>query len=321
MLKRIIVVLVLCGTVVGAQDPGSLSDEFYASVRANDLARLETLLKSGANPNVPDPRGGATPLMYAAAVGSLEAMRLLLDNGAEVNSPNSAGSDPTHVGRHRGSKKCGSCSPGERTPKQCRSAAAPRSYLAARADGSAPVVRMLIAAGADPKAVDAFKTTTLNAAALGDDIATIRLMVDAGVDVNAADFAGFTPLINAAANRNLDAVRLLLSKGADVNARSGDGSFQKVKAGVIALGHFTALTAAVAFGSPDLIKTLLDAGAQGERPGCPGHDPADACRGQRPPATRGCPHADCRRRRGECQERRRRNSARLGAEKRLPGRD
>ena len=87
-------------------------------------------------------------------------------------------------------------------------------------------------------------------------------MINSGADVNAEDFAGFTPLISAASNRNLDAVRLLLAKGADVNARSGDGSFQKVKAGTIALGYFTPLIGAAPLGSHDLIATLLDAGAK-----------------------------------------------------------
>ena len=105
------------------------------------------------------------------------------------------------------------------------------------------------------------KANTLHAATLGNDTETIRLIVDAGVDVNAVDFAGFTPLIHAAANRNLDAIRMLLAKGADPKARSGDGSFQKVKAGSIALGHWTALTASVAMATPELVKTLLDAGA------------------------------------------------------------
>ena len=44
--------------------------------------------------------------------------------------------------------------------------------------------------------------------------------------------------------------------------RSGDGSFQKVKAGSIALGYFTPLTAAAPLGSRELIAALLDAGAK-----------------------------------------------------------
>jgi ankyrin repeat protein len=110
--------------------------------------------------------------------------------------------------------------------------------------------------------MDGFKANVLHAAALGNDSETIRLVVDAGGQVNAVDLGGFTPLIHAAANRNLDAIRLLLARGADVNARSGDGSFQKVKAGSIALGHWTPLTASVARAPVALIRTLVDAGAK-----------------------------------------------------------
>ena len=71
--------LFLCTAVLSGQDAGSSSDAFYSAIRDNDLTRLQALLKGGANPNVSDPRGGATPLMYAAAVGSADAMTLLID--------------------------------------------------------------------------------------------------------------------------------------------------------------------------------------------------------------------------------------------------
>ena len=102
-------------------------------------------------------------------------------------------------------------------------------------------MRLLLAKGADVKAADGFKTSALLAAAAGNDIETIRQLIDAGLDVNAVNFAGFTPLMISASQGNLAAVRLLLAKGANVNAVSGDGSFQKVKAGVIALGNWTPL--------------------------------------------------------------------------------
>ena len=79
--------------------------------------------------------------------------------------------------------------------------------------------------------------------------------------IDVPDFAGFTPLIGAAFSGNLPAVKLLLAKGANVNAVSGDGSFQKVKAGTIALGNWTPLLAAASLGSPEMIAVLLDAGA------------------------------------------------------------
>ena len=81
MVKRVIAGVVLLVSIVSAQDASPLSEQFYAAIRANDLTKLQAMLASGADPNVKDPRGGATPLMYAASVGSVEAMKLLLDRG------------------------------------------------------------------------------------------------------------------------------------------------------------------------------------------------------------------------------------------------
>ena len=47
-------------------------------------------------------------------------------------------------------------------------------------DRSAAIVRLLLAKGADPKAVDVLKANALNAAVRGNDIETIRIFVDAG---------------------------------------------------------------------------------------------------------------------------------------------
>ena len=133
--------------------------------------------------------------------------------------------------------------------------------LAAMSDNSAGIVRLLMAKGADPKVVDVLKVNALNAAVRGNDVETIKIIADAGLAIDVPDFTGSTPLIGAASNGNLPAVKLLLAKGANVNAVSGDGSFQKVKAGTIALGNWTPLLASASSGSPEMIAVLLDAGA------------------------------------------------------------
>jgi ankyrin repeat protein len=260
LLKRVIVGLFVCTAVVAAQDGGGPSDALYSAVRANDLARLQTLVDGGADVNAADARGGSTPLMHAAAVGSLESMKLLIDHKADVNAANTGGVtalmmsvtdiDKVRLLVEHGADVNAATKRG-RTPL----------ILAALSDGSAPIVRLLMAKGANPKAVDALKVTSLRAAAGGGDTETIRMLIEAGVPVDDPDFAGFTPLMGAAFGGNIPAVKLLLSKGANINAVSGDGAFQKVKAGTIALGNWTPLLAAATLGSPEMIKTLLDAGA------------------------------------------------------------
>jgi ankyrin repeat protein len=252
--------LAILATTLTAAD-GDSPDAFYAALRANELPRLEAMLKRGANVNISD-NTGSTPLMYAASVGSADAMKLLLDNGADVNLKSNADTtalmwSATDIRKvrllleHRADVKAVS--------KRGRTAL----FLAALSDPSVDIVRLLIAAGADTQTVDAMKMTTLHAATVGNDTQTIRVLVErADADVNVADFAGFTPLINAATHGNAQAVRMLIAKGADVNAVSGDGSFQKVKAGTIALGTWTPLLSAAAFGPTGLVKMLLDAGAR-----------------------------------------------------------
>src|SRR6185503_12031324 len=66
-----------------AQDP----DRFYSVIRENNLTQLKVLLGQTSKAAVADSRG-ITPLMYAAEIGSLEAMRLLIDGGADVNAQN-----------------------------------------------------------------------------------------------------------------------------------------------------------------------------------------------------------------------------------------
>ena len=55
---------------------GEDSEKFYSAIRENNLAQLKALLEQPGSANVADARG-ITPLMYAAEIGSLDAMRLL----------------------------------------------------------------------------------------------------------------------------------------------------------------------------------------------------------------------------------------------------
>lgn len=259
-IARVGVGVAVVAVTLGAQTPApGLSEQLYAAIRGGDHRRVAALATNTADVNVTERRGGATPLMHAAAFGSLETMRLLIDKGADVNARSAAGATAlmwaaTDLAKVRLLIERGAdvnaFSDSGRTALQ----------LAAMSDGSAPIVTLLRSRGAKAEAVDKEGTTTLLAATVGNDTGTIRQLVDADVNVNAANVIGFTPLMNAAAQGNLEAARLLLSKGANVNAVSAPPG-EKVKNGTIALGQFTPLILAVAEGPVNLVKALLDAGA------------------------------------------------------------
>ena len=258
MCKTLLAICVFSGAAWGA-DGANQSDAFYSAIRANDLPKLQSLLAGGASAGLKDPRG-LTPLMYAAAVGSSGAMKALIDKGADVNARNAFDSTAlmwsvTDIDKVRLLLDHGADV--NAVSKQGHTAL----LLAAMTDGSTPILRMLIAKGADVKAVDNLKMNGLLAAANANDADTVRLFLDAGLDPNSADIAGSTPLMNAAGRGNLAAVKALLAKGAKVNAVSDAKSSGEVKNGPIKLGKFTPLNLATTYGPPELVKTLLDAGA------------------------------------------------------------
>ena len=255
---RLPILVLAAAASLAASD--SVSDDFYAAIRSNDLTRLKSLVRGGADVNVPD-RLGETPLMYAAVAGSPEAMKFLLDQGADANAQSQSGAtaliwSATDLAKVRLLLDHGANV--NAATKRKRTAL----LVAAMSDRSAPIVRLLIARGADVHATDFVKTTALRAATLGNDTETIRIMVDAGVDVNAADLPGITPLMMAAGwSGNLMAVKMLLAKGANVNAVSAPVMGLPSKNGPSEFGLLTPLLMAAPFGPPDLIRTLLDAGA------------------------------------------------------------
>src|SRR5262245_24003555 len=261
MWRRIVVAcaaLSLAGVAAGA---GDSQDKLYSAIRANDLRQMKALLDEGVSANAEGP-DGITPLMAAAETGSLDAMKMLIDRRADVNAKNSSGStalmwsvtDPKKVRLlldHGADVNV--------TARSGRTAL----IIASFANPSAEVVRMLLASGANVSVMDQRKVTPLNAATFGNDTATVRLLLDASADINTADtFIGLTPLINASGNRNLEAVKLLLAKGANVNAVSKTQDLPRIQTGIVEFGGFTPLLMAVPFGPPEVVRTLMDAGAK-----------------------------------------------------------
>jgi ankyrin repeat protein len=273
---------VLLSVAVTSLAAGNSSDDFYRAVRANDLAQLKRLIAS-EGVDAKD-RHGATPLMYAAAVGSPEAVKMLLAAGADAKVKNAFDATPLMWAAANMEKVRLLVNAGADVNARSKQGMTPL-LVAASTAGSIDIVRFLIAHGADlkrhgetatepstahpsqqagmpqqNKSADAGGFTPLLAAASANDLEMVRLFVEKGVDVNAATAKGDTPLQFAAGAGNLAMVKLLLSKGADVNAAT-TGALQ-VRKGPIGLNHLTPLLYAAPYGTPELVKTLIDAGAK-----------------------------------------------------------
>jgi ankyrin repeat protein len=79
---------VATGAATGADDS---YDKLYSAIRADDLRQMKTLLDESVRANAEGP-DGITPLMVAAGIGPLDAMKLLIDRHADLNARNAFGS-------------------------------------------------------------------------------------------------------------------------------------------------------------------------------------------------------------------------------------
>jgi len=83
----------------------------------------------------------------------------------------------------------------------------------------------LLQGGADSNAVarNAMKVAVINSAAASGRADLVKLVLAAGADPNARQMAGYTALHAAAAHQNVEMTQALLDAGADPSLRSDDG--------------------------------------------------------------------------------------------------
>jgi ankyrin repeat protein len=153
---------------------------------------LEILLKTGnADINLRDSLG-YQPLHIAARKGNLVAVKLLLENGAEVNS-----------GSH-GNRR--------------------RALHIAATHGDVEIARLLLEKGADVNVkVGGYGYTPLLLAVQEGSIGVLKVLLEHGVDINAKGY-DMTALVCAAQHEQWEIVRMLLQEDdIDINLKSTDG--------------------------------------------------------------------------------------------------
>lgn len=246
--KEIISVLLEAGASVRSEDAGKRTPLHYAAREGrNEAARL--LLDQGADVNAKDQHdltpleiamwgddademvgfllgngaeAGPRALENAIRYGHVEAVRLLVDKGLDLNVSRVGGD--TYLG------------------------------LAAE-NGHTDIVRLLLKKGAyiDTPGYDGnYRRTPLAAAAENGHVEIVRLLLKGGAQVNPPSYekpeSYRLPLNCAACSGNVEIVKLMIGKGADINAR-GEGAI-------------TALHEAARAGHAEIVRILLEKGAK-----------------------------------------------------------
>jgi len=211
---------------------------------------VERLLARGADPNRPGP-GGATALIWAAP--DVEKMRRLINHGANVNAR--AETDRTALlvtASYPATLNALRLLLDRGADLRAQDRGGSTALSLAIRSGSVDVVRFLVDKGLDPKALppaaqragfarNDLPTTDFllmtpstpgpdlfGAAATWQPADRVARWIELGANVNANTGAGQyarTPLMNAVASEaeGADTVRLLLDRGADPNARMTEG--------------------------------------------------------------------------------------------------
>jgi ankyrin repeat protein len=245
-------------TVALVKGYAQTAPDLFQAIRNGDLATLRAQLAQGANKNARD-RRGSTLLMHAAAFGTADSVKLLLDAGADANARNSFEATALVWSAADGAKVHLLVEHGADVNARTKLGRTPL-MVAAMCDGCSEIVRYLLSKGADARAKDESASGILQIAALGGDAKSVELLLAAGGDAKAVDRGGDTPLMVALQNCNKDTARALIANGANVNAALTSAG--KVKFGPIQLIGLTPLATAAAYCDASISRVLLDSGAK-----------------------------------------------------------
>lgn len=159
-----------------------------------------------------------SPVADEAMRGDVEAVRTLLQQGADVNAAQGDGMTALHWAAMNGSVQIAelAIASGANLEAVTRLGDYTPLHLASRA-GRGATVKVLLGAGARVDARTATgDVTPLHLAAEAGNVEVITALIEHGADVNAAESQwGQTPLMFAAAGDRVAAVKALLANGAD----------------------------------------------------------------------------------------------------------
>jgi ankyrin repeat protein len=254
-------------------------------------ATVELLLHHGANPNLAHTRGTRTriPLTMAVEHSSTRCVEMLLEHGADPNGSSADFGEPlAHaVSSDLQEIVCLLLAHGaDPNGSNCHR---PLHLAVGRRDES--TVRLLLEAGANPKAKDAMGLSLLRmwcsggvrppSGSLCHSSSIARALLDASAEASATDVIRMNVFALTAGAGSSSLVQSLIDGGADINATHSNGETALIVAarsgfiGVVQVlldagadvnatdtTHRTALIMAVEMGNFDIVRLLVDRGAK-----------------------------------------------------------
>ena len=197
----------------------------HRAARAGKDDAVSVLLQRGADVESADDQGN-TALMYAACYNQKQAARILLQNGAKIRAVNKQGWAPIHFA----TSFCDQPTMAEVLLEEGASIEEKTSVgdtplHRACFNGKVEVVKYLISRGAEIDSHCDGEITPMLKAVRWQHFSTVEVMIEAGCDLRTkSKDAGLTPLLCAATwTNNTALVDLLLRRGASIEEQDNQG--------------------------------------------------------------------------------------------------
>ena len=278
--QRLVWKLISAGAQVDAKGPAGRTG-LHTAVRESHLDLIRFLIENGADVNVRDTEG-ASPLDEAVWNGSLDSVAILLAHGARLNEPDTqTGATPINeaafLGRTKVIQYLVQFHPDLATPDRRGFSPLDNAIRMGREDSAL----LLLEAEPKDRQTSEFFGKTMNAAIRKSEPALVEALLGHGAAANDPLPSGLTPLDAAASAGAGQVVRVLLDHGADPNISGPNGTSPLEDASLkgfdsivgLLLDHgalvnrlnsgsgTTALYAAASFGKGEVVKLLLNRGA------------------------------------------------------------
>ncbi len=166
---------------------------------------------------------GNTPLYFAARGGSAEAIRALVERGANIEAVNNNGNTPLHVAAFNGRVEAILALLEGGANIEAVNNYGKRPLHIAAIYGRVEAIRALLEGGANIEAIDNQGNTPLHVAVLWERAEAILALLEREANIEAVNNNGNTPLHVAAFNGEVESIRALLEGGANIEAVNNNG--------------------------------------------------------------------------------------------------